>query len=101
MIIDLNGEQYTMRATMLAIQEAEQKENIKLHQIDGLVDTAKILYYFAKHGAKANNEKFMLSMASWLDGIALDQVHYLTTVLNALIGGGDSSEAEGKKKGEP
>ncbi len=47
MRIELGGEQYTLRATMLAVQEAEQKEGIQLHSIEGLVDTAKPLYHFA------------------------------------------------------
>jgi hypothetical protein len=100
MRIELGGEQYTLRATMLAVQEAEQKEGIQLHSIEGLVDTAKLLYYFAKHGAKAEREKFTVSMSTWLEGIELNQLHYLTQVLSSLISEDDSTEAEGKKKGE-
>ena len=99
MRIELGGEQYTLRATMMAIQECEQKEGIQLHTIEGLVDTAKMLYYFAKHGAKAEREKFTLPMSTWLDSIELNQVHYLTQVLNSLINSDDGTEAEGKKKG--
>jgi len=101
MIMTLGGEQFPLRATMLAIEEAQQKEGIKLHELEGLVDTSKMLYYFAKHGARAEGEKFTLTTKAWLDMIDLKDVTYLTTVLNSLMGGDDSAEAEGKKKGEP
>lgn len=99
MIIELGGERFPLRASMLAIQEAEEKEGIKLHAIDGLVDTSKMLYYCAKHGARANGDKWQMTMNAWLDRIELNQVTYLSQVLNALLGS-DDSEAEGKKKGD-
>jgi hypothetical protein len=101
MIITLGGEKFALRATMLAIEEAEQKEGLKLHKLEGLVDTSKMLYYFAKHGARAEGEKFTYTVKAWLDLIDLQDVHYLTTVLNSLMGSDDSTSAEGKKKGEP
>lgn len=100
MIIELAGERFPLRASMLAIQEAEEKEGIKLHAIDGLVATSKMLYYCAKHGARANGDKWQMSMHAWLDRIELNQVTYLTEVLNALLGNDDSEEAEGKKKAD-
>ncbi len=97
----LGGQQFPLRATMLAIEEAEQKEGLQLHKMEGLVETSKMLYYFAKHGARAEGEKFTLTIKAWLDLIDLRDLHYLTTVLNSLMGGDDSTQAEGKKKGEP
>ena len=99
MIITLGGEQFPLRATMLAIEEAQQKEGVKLHELEGLVDTSKMLYYFAKHGARAAGDKWTMTVKAWLDLIELQDVHYLTTVLNSLMGT-DGSTAEGKKKGE-
>lgn len=101
MIMTLGGQQFPLRATMLAIEEAEQKEGLQLHKMEGLVETSKMLYYFAKHGARAEGEKFTLTIKAWLDLIDLRDLHYLTTVLNSLMGGDDSTQAEGKKKGEP
>lgn len=96
MIIELKGEKFPLRASMLAIQEAEDKEKLQLHALDGIVDTSKMLYYFAKHGAREAGDKWTMTMAAWLDMIELNQVTYLTTVLNGLVGGED--DAEGKKK---
>ena len=95
----LQGQQFPLRATMLAIEEAQQKEGIKLHELEGLLDTAKVLYYFAKHGAKADGERWVLSMKGWLELIELQHVGYLTEVLQSLLGN-DNAEADGKKKGE-
>jgi hypothetical protein len=96
MIIELKGEKFPLRASMLAIQEAEDKEKLQLHALDGIVDTSKMLYYFAKHGAREAGDKWTMTMSAWLDMIELNQVTYLTTVLNGLVGGED--DAEGKKK---
>ncbi len=96
MIIELKGEKFPLRASMLAIQEAEDKEKLQLHALDGIVDTSKMLYYFAKHGAREAGDKWTMTMPAWLDMIELNQVTYLTTVLNGLVGG--EEDAEGKKK---
>lgn len=96
MIIELQGQKFPLRASMLAIQEGEQKEKLQLHALEGMVDTSKMLYYFAKHGAREAGDKWEMTMAAWLDLIELNQIKYLTEVLNALIS--DEDDADGKKK---
>ena len=97
MTIELDGQQYALRASMLAIQEAQQKEQLEIAEVTSPVDVSKLLYYFAKHGAREAGEKFTVSMSGWLDSIQLDQIGYLTEVLNGLIGV-ETTEGEGKKK---
>lgn len=98
-MIEIEGKTYPLRASMLAIQEAEEKSGVKLNKIEGLPDTATFLWYCAKHAALKDGEKWHLSLNAWLDMIELHEMQKLTDSLNQLIGNKATDEG-GKKKGE-
>lgn len=98
MIMTLCGKDYPLRATMRAIEECQEKEGVYLEKVQGIVDTSKMLYYFAKHGSRHAGDPFRMSLAEWLDQIELKDANYLGQVLQGIVGS-DEEEKDGKKKG--
>jgi len=95
MILELKGKQYHLRATMRAIDEAQEKESISFSELNGIVDTSKLLYYCAKHGMRHEGEPFKISVADWLDMIELKDMPQLTDAVRGLMPEADEEKKRG------
>lgn len=95
MILELKGKQYYMRATMRALDEAQEKEGISFSSLDGIVETSKLLYYCAKHGMRHENEPFKVSVSDWLDMIEVKDMPKLTEVIKGLMPETDEEKKRG------
>ena len=90
MKIELEGQQFTLRCDMLALARAKREADIDISQIgEDIVQVGTLIYFMAASGAKKAGIPFKFAVDDFLALIAVDQLEYLMTAVNAIMGGGE------------